>query len=318
MSISGGIWTTFYGYSWIYTASSIVEWTTLGTALWPSLLLDHLPRQLHQILGELHIIGLVTALLDDAGRCDVQATLGHHRGRVHGAYAALKLGFLERRHQLGHAEPEQRVRFMDVRVGLGSINDTRMGRVDQDVLVLRVQVLVQVLGMQQVRQLRSRVQTIWAEVLVPFLHVLELGIGRCALMEVGRHIDDADGPPAVSGLLEDGQQVRGDHDVSDVIGGQMQVRAVLIELARHDAPRGVIDEDVDVVGLGGDLVCDLGRSDPIRLVDLEVYDLVPGICSKLFLDCLQGILPDLLPHGGYEELGDALAQKGMDTAIADT
>jgi len=207
---------------------------------------------------------------------------------------------------------------VDVNVCLCSVDNTGMDSIDDDVGVLGLEVLVQPLGVQEVGQLAASVLRLRSVVLVQLGNGCKLGLAGGLGVQVGRNADDANFVALVGGLLNRGQQVAGQDNVTEVVDGQVKIDAVLVQLSGHDSTAGVVNEDVDSVGLRSDLCGDLAGLHPVGKITLLPDELLACLGSKLFLDCVQGFVGDLLSHGGDEKLGDVLREQGVSASETDT
>lgn len=207
---------------------------------------------------------------------------------------------------------------MNVNICLRGVDDARVNGVDDDVGVLGLEVLVEPLGVQQVGQLAASVLRLRSVVLVQLGNGCELGLARGLGMEVGRNTDDANFVALIGGLLDRWQQVASQDNVAEMVGGQVKIDAILIQLSGHDTTASVVDEDVDSVGFRGDLCGDLAGLYPVGKITFLPDELLACLGSKLFLDCVQSFVGDLLSSGCDEKLGDVLREEGVSASEADT
>lgn len=131
-------------------------------------------------------------------------------------------------------------------------------------------------------------------------------------MQVGRSVDNANSVALVGPFLNGWQQMAGKHDVTEVVASHVKIDAVVFrELSSHDTSGGVVHENVDSVGLRGDLCGNLAGLHPVGKITLLPDELLAGFGSELFCDCVQCFVDDFLPQGKNEELGDVAGKKSM-------
>lgn len=193
-----------------------------------------------------------------------------------------------------------------------------MRRVDEDVGVLfPVQMRVEVPHVQNRRELRTAILRLWAEVGVELVERGELGVLGRRLVCVGRlHLD----PHCVvfARLLEQGQEMRCQRYVRDVVDGHVSVDARVGELVRHYPPCGVEAEDVEPVGLVAHLLGHLGHGRYVGQVTLEPGDFGRVFGPKIRLDLFDRVVDCVFGHGDDEDFGDVGFEECVGCRVADS
>ena len=206
---------------------------------------------------------------------------------------------------------------MDVDVCLCGVDNTRVDGIDDDVGVFGLEMLIQPLGVQEVGQLATSILRLRSVVLVELGDRSKLGLAGSLGVQIRRNTDDADFVALVGGLLDRGQQVAGEDNVTEMVGGQMKINTVLVQLSGHDSTSGVVDEDVDSVGLRSNFCCDLASLYPVGKITLLPDELLACLGSKLFLDCIQSFVGDLFSQRCDKKLGNILRKKGVSGSETD-
>jgi len=109
---------------------------------------------------------------------------------------------------------------VDVDVGLGRVDNTGVHCIDYDFGILRTEVLVQPFGMQEHCELRPAVLCVWIVVLVDLLQRSELCVGGGALVDARRQIHNTDCVSGFGSLLQRGEQVRRQNNMTEAVSGQ--------------------------------------------------------------------------------------------------
>jgi hypothetical protein len=108
-------------------------------------------------------------------------------------------------------------------------------------------------------------------------------------VRVGGLDRDPDRGTEGGGSFEEREEVRGQHHVADVVYGHVPVDAVVCELVGHDAAGGVQDQDVEAVGLRGDLLGGFGDGGPVGEVrKFDEGDFARDLAVELVGDVFQG------------------------------
>jgi len=94
-----------------------------------------------------------------------------------------------------------------------------------------------------------------------------------------------------------------DHMV-DVVHCHVSVDTVLSQPVGHDSPSRVQGQDVEAVGLGGDLFGSIGGGMSIAKVAFHEGDFVRVLCPKLVGDVFQCAADDFLQYADYGGFGE--------------
>ena len=165
-------------------------------------------------------------------------------------------------------------------------------------------------------ELGAPILAIGTEVTIQFLERGELGVGGRGLMRIGSLVDDADGITLIGGLFQDRHEMACESDVAKVVDGHVSVDPIIGKLVSHYPPRCVVDQDVDTIGLLGDLVGDMHGLAEVRKIDLEPDHLLGGSFTKLFCHGFCGAIDDFFGWSKDEDFGNALVQEGVRATVA--
>ena len=198
----------------------VLHWATLVYALRSSLVCDDLPGELHEVFCKLVISCQLSSFLYDRRRADVLSTSIRRSASIHRADGTFKLILLECFHSNTHSVPCERVGFVYILLGHLGRDEPRVSCVGEDVGIFTGQVLVEVFGVQNAGKLATAILPVGSKILVQVLNRVELGILGRALVRIGCLVDDSDGVACLCGLLDQGQEVRGEDDMSHVVSGK--------------------------------------------------------------------------------------------------
>ena len=206
---------------------------------------------------------------------------------------------------------------MDIRLAHLGRDEARVRGVDEDFRVRgRREVFGEVARVQDGGELGAAVLAVRAQVAVHLFEGGKLGVRGRGLVRVGRLVDDADRVALVRGSFEEGEEVARQRGVAKVVDGHVAVDAVVGELVGHDASCRVVDQDVEAVGRGGDLVGDVHDASPVGEVELQPDHLFRGRFAELGGHGFGGAVDDFFRGGEDVDFGDAFAEEGVRAAVA--
>ena len=137
-------------------------------------------------------------------------------------------------------------------------------------------------------------------------------------MGVRGQVDDPDRVALGCGLLHDGQQVAGQRDVAHVVERHVAIDAVGGELVGHDAAAGVVDQDVDAVGLVGDSVGGFFGLLEVGQIAPKPGHFLRRLFAHLLCDCAERVLDHVLGQRDDEQLLDAVSEESVRASIPNT
>lgn len=177
--------------------------------------------------------------------------------------------------------------------------------------------LVQVLGVQNPRELRATVLRHGAEILVQIVEGVEFGVPRRLLVRVARLIDNADGVALVRRLLQQRQEMRGKDYMPHMVQRHMPIDSVICELVRHDPSRGIIEQDIDSIRRTANLFRDLSHALPIAQVTLDPLGSVGLLLSHLRSDGVDSAFDNIFGDAEDVQFRDIAGEESMCDTVAD-
>ena len=96
----------------------------------------------------------------------------------------------------------------------------------------------------------------------------------------------------------------------------MAVYTKVCELVCHNPSCGIVNQDVESIGLFLDNVCSFDHLTPFAEIALEPDYLLGNFFAHLFFDCVKGIVNDLFGKGEDEYFADVVGEEGVGAAIA--
>lgn len=111
--------------------------------------------------------------------------------------------------------------------------------------------------------------------------------------------------------------MRRKNDMSHVVYGHVTVDAVVSELVGHDAPRGIVHQNIKTIRVVLDLLRYLLDALPVTHVALKPFRALGLVGTEVFRDGILGAVNNVLGDGEDVNLGDVVLEEGVRDAVAD-